>query len=158
MFKLILPLLMIGISVSIQAGNCLRRPVVIHEIFIDSCEILSTKNAATISQVASPDTIASRYHGAILSGQEERRRQIEIDHPSMPNPSPMEWKKVNKPIKVLFVGEGENLCSRFPVGEMTTVAYFTNCDCDTGPHPDGYCALTVSEVKEVPDKFEQYAR
>ena len=158
MFKLIFSLVILGIPISIQAGDCFTHPVVIHEIVVNSCEMLSTKNASSISQVASPATIASRYRGAILSGNEKRRREIEVDHPSMPNPTPMKWKKVNKPIKVLFVGDDENLCSRFPKGDKRTVAYFTNCECDTGAHPDGYCALTVSEVNEVPKEFEQYAR
>ena len=155
---IILSLVILGVPRSTQAGDCLTHPVVIHELVINSCEILSEKNAASISQVARPATIASRYHGAILSGQERRRRRIEIDRLSLPNPTPMAWEKIDKPIKLLFVSDDPNVCSRFPNGKKTAVVYYTNCECDTGPHADGYCALTVVEVHEIPKKFEKYAR
>lgn len=80
---LILSLVIFGVPRSTQAGDCFTHPVVIYELVINSCEILSEKNAASISQVALPATIASRYHGAILTGQERRRRKVEIDHPSL---------------------------------------------------------------------------
>ena len=156
--SLIPSLVILGVPRSTQAGDCFTHPVVIHELVINSCEILSAKNAASISQVALPATIASRYHGAILSGQEKRRRKIEIDHPSLPNPTPMVWEKINQPIKLLFVSDDPSVCSRFPNGKKTAVLYYTSCECDTGPHADGYCALTVVEVHEIPKKFEKYAR
>lgn len=156
--SLILSLLILGIPRSTHAGDCLTHPVIIHELVINSCEILSEKNATSISRVALPATIAARYHGAILSGQERRRRKIEIDHPSLPNPTPIAWEKMNKPIKLLFVSNDPNVCSRFPNGKKTAVVYYTNCECDTGPSADGYCALTVVEVHEIPKKFEKYAR
>lgn len=156
--SIILSLLILGGPRSAEAGDCVTHPVVIHELVIDSCEVLSEKNAAGISQVALPATIASRYHGAILHGQERRRRQIEIDHPSLPNPTPMAWEKINKPIKLLFVSDDSNVCSRFPNGKKTAVIYYTDCECDTGPQADGYCALTVVEVHEIPKKYEKYAR
>jgi len=156
--SLILSLVILGVPRATQAGDCFTHPVVIHELIVDSCEILSEKNAASISQVARPAAIASRYHGAILSGQERHRRKIEIDHPSLSNPTPMAWEKINKPIKLLFVSNDPNVCSRFPIGKKSGVVYYTNCECDTGPHGDGYCALTVLEVHEIPKKFEKYAR
>ena len=156
--SLILSLLILGIPRSTQAGDCLTHPMIIHELVINSCEILSEKNATSISQGALPAIIASRYHGAILSGQERRRRKIEIDHPSLPNPTPMAWEKMNKPIRLLFVSDDPNVCSRFPNGQKRAVVYYTNCECDTGPSADGYCALTVGEVSEIPKKFEKYAR
>ena len=156
--SLILSLLVLGVPRSTQAGDCLFHPVIIHELVVNSCEVLSEKNAASISRVALPAVIASRYHGAILSGQERRRRNIEIDNPSLPNPTPQAWEKTNKPIKFLFVSDDPNVCSRFPNGKKTAVVYYTNCECDTGPGADGYCALTVVEVHEVPKKFEKYAR
>ncbi|HKU76502.1 MAG TPA: hypothetical protein VJR02_21500 [Pyrinomonadaceae bacterium] len=155
---IILSLVIFGIPPSSHAGDCFTHPVVIHELVVDSCEILSDKNAASISQVARPSVIASRYHGAILTGQERRRRNIEVDNLALPNPTPMAWEKIGKPIKLLFVSEDRNVCSRFPNGKKTAVAYYTNCECDTGPHGDGYCALTVLQVNEVPKKFEKYAR
>ena len=156
--SLILSLLILGFPRSTQAGDCLTHPAIIHELVINTCEILSEKNATGISQVALPAVIASRYHGAILSGQERRRRKIEIDHPSLPNPTPMEWETMNKPIKLLFVSDDPNVCSLFPNGKKTAVVYYTNCECDTGPSADGYCALTVVEVHEIPKKFKNYAR
>lgn len=156
--SLTLSLVILGVPRSTQAGDCFTHPVIIHELVINSCEILSEKNAATISRVALPAAIASRYHGAILSGQERRRRKIEIDNPSLSNPTPMAWEKLNKPIKLLFVSDDPNVCSRFPNGKKTAVVYYTNCECDTGPHADGYCALTVVQVHEIPKKFEKYAR
>ena len=156
--SLILSLVILGVPRSTQAGDCFTHPVVIHELVIDSCEILADKNAASISQVASPAAIASRYHGAILSGQEWRRRQIEIDHPSFSNPTPRTWEKINKPITLLFVSDDTNVCSRFQKGKKTAVVYYTNCECDTGPRGDGYCALTVEEVHEIPKRFEKFAR
>jgi hypothetical protein len=163
MLKFIIPSLILSLVIlsglrSTQAGDCLTHPVVIHELVINSCEILSDKNAASISRGALPAAIASRYHGAILSGQETRRRKIEIDHPSLSNPTPMAWEQINKPLKLLFVSDNPNVCSRFPNGKKTAVVYYTNCECDTGPHADGYCALTVAEVHEIPNKFEKYAR
>jgi hypothetical protein len=155
--SLIASLVILGVPRSTQAGDCFTHPAVIHELFIDSCEILSAKNASSISQGALPAIIASRYHGAILSGQEKRRRKIEIDHPALPNPTPMAWEKIDKPLKLLFVSDDPNVCSRFPNEKKTAVVYYTNCECDTGPHADGYCALTVVEVHEVPKKFEKYA-
>lgn len=155
---IILSLVIFGLPRSSHAGDCFTHPVVIHELVIDSCEILTEKNAASISQAARPAAIASRYHGAILAGQERRRRNIEIDYPGLPNPTPMAWEKINKPIKFLFVSDDPNVCSRFPNGKKTAVVYYTNCECDTGPHGDGYCALTVVEVHEIPKKFEKYAR
>jgi len=155
--SIILSLVILGAPRSTEAGDCFTHPAVIHELVIDSCEILSEKNAASISQVALPAAIASRYHGAILSGQERRRRKIEIDHPSFSNPTPMAWEKINKPIKLLFVSDDPNVCSRFQKGKKTAVVYYTNCECDTGPHADGYCALTVMEVHEIPKKFKKYA-
>ena len=156
--SLILSLVTFGVPRSTQAGDCFTHPVVIHELVINSCEILSEKNAASISRVARPSTIVSRYHGAILSGQERRRRKIEIDRPSLPNPTPMAWEKIDKPITFLFVSDDPNVCLRFPNGKRTAVVYYTNCECDTGPHGDGYCALTVVEVHEIPKKFEKYVR
>jgi hypothetical protein len=156
--SLILSLLILGIPRSTQAGDCFTHPMIIHELVINSCEILSEKNATSISQVALPATIASRYHGAILSGQERRRRKIEIDNPSLPNPTPIAWEKTNKSIKLFFVSDDLNVCSRFPNGKKTAVVYYTNCECDTGPRGDGYCALTVLEVHEIPKEFEKYAR
>ena len=156
--SLILSLVILGVPRSTQAGDCFTHPVVIHELVINSCEILSEKNAASISRVAPPNAIAARYHGAILSGQERRRRKIEIDHPSLSNPTPMAWEKINRPIKLLFVSDDPNVCSRFPIGKKTAVVYYTNCECDTGPHANGYCALTVVQVQEIPKKFEKYAR
>jgi len=156
--SLILSLLILGIPRSTQAGDCFTHPMIIHELVINSCEILSEKNATSISQVAHPATIASRYHGAILSGQERRRRKIEIDNPSLPNPTPIAWEKTNKSIKLFFVSDDANVCSRFPSGKKTAVVYYTNCECDTGPSGDGYCALTVLEVHEIPKEFEKYAR
>lgn len=155
---IILPLVILGIPRSAPAGDCLTHPVVIHELVINFCAILSEKNAASISQVAPPAAIASRYHGALISGQERRRRKIEIDHPSLSNPTPTAWEKTNKSITLLFVSDGPNVCSRFPNGKKTAVVYYTDCECDTGPHADGYCALTVVEVHEIPKKFEKYAR
>ena len=154
----ILSLVILGAPRSTEAGDCFTHPVIIHELVIDSCEILSEKNAAGISQVAPPAAIASRYHGAILSGQEGRRRKIEIDRPSFSNPTPMAWEKINKPIRLLFVSDDPNVCSRFQNGKKTAVVYYTNCECDTGPHADGYCALTVMEVHEIPKKFKKYAK
>src|ERR1043165_1070988 len=148
--SLILSLVILGVPRSTQAGDCFTHPVVIHELVIDSCEILSEKNAAGISHGALP--------GAISSGRERRRRKIEIDHPSLPNPTPMAWEKINKPIKLLYGSDDPNVCSRFPNGRKTAVVYYTNCECDTGPHADGYCALTVEEVHEIPKKFQRYAR
>ena len=153
-----LSLLILGIPPSTQAGDCLTHPIIIHELVINSCEILSEKNATSISRGALPSTIASRYHGAILSGQERRRRKIEVDHPLLPNPTPVAWEKTNKPIKLLFVSDDPNACSRFPIGKKTAVVYYTDCECDTGPSADGYCALTVVEVSEIPKKFKKYAR
>ena len=71
---------------------------------------------------------------------------------------PIAWEKMNKPIKLLFVSDDPNVCSRFPNGKKTAVVYYTNCECDTGPSADGYCALTVVEVHEIPKKFKKYAR
>ena len=155
---IILSLVIFGIPPSSHAGDCFTHPVVIHELVINSCEILSDKNAASISQGARPSVIASRYPGAILAGEERRRRKIEIDNPGLPNPTPMPWEKIDKPIKLLLVSKDLNVCSRFPNGKKTAVAYYTNCECDTGPHSDGYCALTVVQVNEIPKKFEKYAR
>lgn len=155
---IILSLVIFGIPLSTQAGDCFTHPVVIHELVISSCEILSEKNAPDISHVAPPAVIASRYHGAILSGQERRRRKIEIDNPSLPNPTPMKWEKINKTTRLLFVSDAPNVCSRFPLGKKTAVVYYANCECDSGPHADGYCALTVVEVHEIPRQFEKYAR
>jgi len=156
--SLILSLLILGIPRSTPAGDCLTHPMIIHELVISSCEILSEKNATSISQGALPATIASRYHGAILSGQERRQRKIEIDHPTLPNPTPLAWETIDKPIKLLFVSDDPNVCSRFPNGKKTAVVYYTNCECDTGPSANGYCALTVLEVHKIPKKFEEYAR
>ena len=158
MLKPALAFLIMGIPMPIPAGDCFTHPLIIHELVINSCEILSESNAASISQVATPATIASRYHGAILSAKEERRRKIEIDHPSMRSPTARAWEKLDKPIQFLFVSEDPEICSRFPKGKKTMVAYHTNCECDTGAHADGYCALTVNQVREIPKKFEQYAR
>ena len=158
MLKPALALLMMGIPMSIPAGDCFTHPIIIHELVINSCEVLSESNAASISQVATPATIASRYHGAILSAKEERKRTIEIDDPSRRNPTPRAWQKVDKPIQFLFVSNDPEICSHFPKGKKTMVAYHTNCECDTGAHPDGYCALTVNQVSEIPKKFDQYAR
>ena len=158
MLKPALAFLIMGIPMLIPAGDCFTHPLIIHELVINSCEILSESNAASISQVATPATIASRYHGAILSAKEERRRTIEIDHPSMRNPTPRAWEKLDKPIRFLFVSADPEICSRFPKGKKTMVAYQTDCECDTGAHPDGYCALTVNQVSEIPKQFEQYAR
>src|SRR5215216_1567147 len=102
---IILSLVILGVPRSTQAGDCLTHPVIIHELVIEYCEILSEKNAASISQGARPATIASRYDGAILSGQERRRRRIEIDRLLLPNPTPMAWEKIDKPIKLLFVSD-----------------------------------------------------
>src|ERR1044072_1799448 len=156
--SLILSLVIFLLPRATQAGDCFTHPVVVHELVINSCEILSEKNAGGISRVAPPAAIASRYHGATLSGQERRRRKIEIDHPSLPNPTAMAWERINKPITFLFVSDDPNVCSRFPNERKTAVVYYTNCECDTGPHGDGYCALTVVEVHEIPKKFEKYAR
>jgi hypothetical protein len=156
--SLILSLVILGLPRSTKAGNCFTHPMVIHELVINSCEILSDKNAASISRVARPSVIASRYDGAIISGQETRRRKIEIDHPLLSNPTPRAWEKIDKPLTLLFVSTDPNVCSRFPNGKKTRVVYYTNCECDTGPHADGYCALTVVQVHEIPKKFEKYAR
>ena len=156
--SLILSLVILGVPRSTQGGDCFTHPVVIHELVINSCEILSEKNATGVSQVALPAVIASRYHGAILAGRERRRRKIEIDHPSLPNPTPRPWEKIYKPIKLLFVSDDPNVCSRFQNGKKTAVVYYTNCECDTGPYADGYCALTVVEVHEIPKRYEKYAR
>jgi hypothetical protein len=155
---LILSLVILSVPQFTEAGDCFLHPVVIHELVINSCEILSEKNAAGISRSAPPAAIALRYHGAIISGQERRRRRIEIDHPSLSNPTPRAWEKINKPITLLFVSDEPNVCLSFPNGKKTAVVYYTNCECDTGPHTDGYCALTVLEVHEIPKKFEKYAR
>ena len=70
-----------------------------------------------------------------------RRRRIEIDRLSLPNPTPMAWEKIDKPIKLLFVSDDPNVCSGFPNGKKTAVVYYTNCECNTGPHADAYCAF-----------------
>lgn len=158
MYKLIALLAILGLPTPSQAGDCFTHPVVIHEMVVSSCEILSIENAGSISQVATPATIASRYHGAILSGKEIRRRRIEVDHPSMPNPTAKKWEKINKPATFLFISEDLEVCSHFPKGNKTRVVYYTNCECDTGAHPDGYCALTVDQVHAVPAKYKQYAQ
>jgi len=157
-FKLMSGFILTSIPLAINAGDCPTHPHVIHDIVIDSCENLTAKNAASISQGATPSTIASHYHGAILSGTERRTRTIEVDNPSLPGPTPMEWLKTNKSIKVLLVSEDPGICSQFPKGKRSMVIYYTNCECDTGPHADGYCALTVKEVHAIPKEYKIYAR
>lgn len=66
-----------------------------------------------------------------------RRRRIEIDRLSLPNPTPMAWEKIDKPIKLLFVSDDPNVCSGFPNGKKTAVGllhklrvqHWTACRC-----------------------------
>ena len=50
----------------------------------------------------------------------------------------------------------KNVCKKFPKHEKVKIFSTTSCECDTGPHADGYCALTVRRVSPVPAEFVKY--
>src|SRR4051812_21421745 len=138
---------LLGIPLVSYAGDCFTHPLVIHDLVIESCEQLTEGNASKISSGASPSVIVSRYPGVILLGQEKRRRVINIEEWSVKKPGPMPWVKELRPVTFLYRGNLPNMCSNFKKGSNTQLLYRTNCECDTGPSSDGYCALTVSEVE-----------
>jgi hypothetical protein len=149
---------MLGIPLVIYAGDCFTHPLVIHDLVIESCEQLTEGTAPKISSGAVPSIIVSRYPGVILLGQEKRTRVINIAEWSVKTAGPMPWVKASKSVTFLYRSNMPNLCSQFKKGFKTQLLYRTNCECDTGPSPDGYCALTVSEVESVPAELKKYAR
>ncbi|MGH9874876.1 MAG: hypothetical protein ACRD9S_20675 [Pyrinomonadaceae bacterium] len=156
--RVILGALILGIPLVINAGDCLTHPLIIHDLVIESCEQLTEENAAKISLGALPSIIVSRYPGVILSGQEKRTRVINIAEWSVKTPGPMPWVKELRPVTFLYRSNMPNMCSQFKKGFKTQLLYRTNCECDTGPSADGYCALTVSEVESVPAELKKYAQ
>ena len=152
--RVIVGAFILGIPLVGYAGDCFTHPLVIHDLVIESCEQLTEGNASKISSGALPSIIVSRYPGVIIVGQEKRRRVINIAEPSVKTPGPMPWVKELRPVTFLYRSNMPNMCSKFKKGLKTQLLYHTNCECDTGPSSDGYCALTVSEVVSVPAELK----
>ena len=151
-------LIPLGVVPNVLAGDCLSHPLIIHELAIESCDLLTEGNAGEISRIATPAVVATRYHGAILVGKETRRRIIDIDGPNITEPTPMPWSRTNEAVKFLYSSNDPGICSEFETGTIARVLYATNCECDTGAHPDGYCALTVKEVSGIPGNILKHTQ
>jgi hypothetical protein len=141
------------------AGDCRSHPMFIHEMEIHSCELISEGNAGRVSRGASPKVVAARYPGAILEGTQKAVRQIDFEEPfrrdviSKVHP----WQKKDEKKTYLYKAKGSGDCSNFKSGSVVKFASFTSCECDTGPAPDGYCALTVEQVYAIPEEYRKYA-
>jgi hypothetical protein len=130
----------------------------LHEMEIRSCELISEANAGRVSKGAPPAVVAARYPGVILEGTQKAIRQIDLEEPFRGIPFAVHpWQKKDREIMVLFQSKDPNGCSTFKMGTRVKFASFTNCECDTGPAPDGYCALTVGQVTTIPNKYLEYA-
>lgn len=156
--NLILWLVPLGVMPNVLAGDCLSHSLIIHELVVESCDLLTEGSAGEISRVATPAVVAVRYRGAILVGQEKRRRIIDIDGPNVTEPTPKSWVNTDETVKFLYSSNNPEICSEFKIGINAKVLYATNCECDTGAHLDGYCALTVKTVSEVPSNILKYAQ
>jgi len=137
------------------AGDCLYHPLFIREIEISSCNAISALNAASISQRASPEAVAARYPGLILEGDQLAIRQIDIDGPSK-DVEAHAWQKAGGKVKFLYQSSSAEDCQSFGTGKKVKISSYTNCECDTGPSSDGYCALAVPLVSKVPAKYTKY--
>lgn len=158
MLKMYLALFIALASFHAYAGDCLTHPMFIHEMEIYSCELVSETNAGRVSKGASPKVVAARYPGAILEGTQKAVRQIDLEEPSRNIKVAVHpWQEKDE--KKIFLYQAKDLsdCSTLSPGAQVKFASFTNCECDTGPAPDGYCALTVQEATKIPTEYLKYA-
>lgn len=140
------------------AGDCWSHPMFIHEMEIRSCELISEANAGRVSKGATPTVVAARYPGVILEGTQKAIRQIDLEEPFREIKFAVHpWQKKDQEKIFLFQSKDLNGCSTFKLGTRVKFASFTNCECDTGPAPDGYCALTVQQVTTIPNEYLKYA-
>jgi hypothetical protein len=130
----------------------------IHEMEIRSCEIMSEANAGRVSKGATPKVVAVRYPGVIVEGTQKAIRQIDLEEPGREIKFAVHpWQKKDREETFLFHSKDVNGCSTFTLGARVKFASFTNCECDTGPAPDGYCALIVKQATTIPNEFLKYA-
>ena len=151
-------LLIALVPLRVYAGDCWSHPMFIHEMEIHSCELISEANAGRISKGATPKVVAARYPGVILEGTQKAIRQIDLEEPFREIKFEVHpWQKKDQGKIFLFHSKDLNGCSTFKLGTRVKFASFTNCECDTGPAPDGYCALTVEQVTTIPDEYIKYS-
>ena len=151
-------LLMSLLPLRAYAGDCRSHPMFIHEMEIRSCELISEANAGRVSKGAAPRIVATRYPGVILEGTEKAIRQIDLEEPFREIKFAVHpWQRKDRETIFLFQSKNLNGCSTFKLGTRVKFASFTNCECDTGPAPDGYCALTVPPVTTIPNEHLKYA-
>jgi len=154
-----LSLIVALITLPAYAGDCRSHPMYIHEMVILSCEYISEVNAGRVSKGASPRIVAARFPGVILEGTQKAVRMIEFEE-SFRRDAISEvhpWQKKDENKTFLYQAKGSHDCSNFKPGSVAKFASFTSCECDTGPAPDGYCALTVKQVYAIPEEFLKYA-
>jgi hypothetical protein len=141
-----------------HSGDCPSHPMFIHEMEVRSCEMISEANAGRVSRGASPKVVAARYPGAILEGTRKAVRQIDLEEPLGDVKFAVHpWQKKDEKKTFLYRARDLGDCSAFWSGAQVKFASFTNCECDTGPAPDGRCALTVQEVTTIPAEHLKYA-
>lgn len=145
---------------SVFAGDCLSHPVFIHDMEIHSCAVMSEANAGEVSnKIAPPKVIAQVYPGIILKGQIKAVRQIDIDAPDHANPFVHPWQSKEEQQTFLYSGKlVTDGCDAFKPKTRIKFVSYTNCECDTGPRPNGYCALQIDKISDIPDVYLQYAQ
>ncbi|MBF0385038.1 MAG: hypothetical protein HQL27_04115 [Candidatus Omnitrophica bacterium] len=155
-------LLGLFISVRVYAGDCFSHPMFIYDIEIDSCAKMSEENAGQVSSsIASPKVIAERYPGIILQGHVKAVRQIDLDEPFRGIKFAVHpWLKKDDERLQPYLYSGKSVangCEAFKHNSRIKFASFTNCECDTAPSSDGYCALTVKQIYDIPDAYTKYS-